>query len=117
MSTFKKIANKISSPQSVYKTPFLNFEYKGEIDQHKEDVQKTIKAFEGRIKKLDEILLNLKKEKDDLNNLALTKILNEQEQKKLSDLFTLIEKKELLSSRMSEEIRLIKNSEESFFKK
>ena len=77
MSTFKKIANKISSPQSVYKTPFLNFEYKGEIDQHKEDVQKTIKAFEGRIKKLDEILLNLKKEKDDLNNLALTKILNE----------------------------------------
>jgi hypothetical protein len=104
MKPFTKIINTISSKEKLYTTPFLNFDYSHRTVARKIKKDNT-NVLRGALKRIEEDQTELEKRKSKLNKEALTRILTEEENKQLAEIFTKSEQLKMRKVRIQEQIK------------
>ena len=99
MNPFEKIIDTISSKEKLYTTPFLNFDYSPRTIARKKQRDNS-EAIRRAIKQTDENQEGAEKRKSELNKEAFLRILTEEENKELAEIFTFLEKQKLQKERM-----------------
>jgi len=101
MKPFAKIIDTISSKEKLYTTPFLNFDYSPRtIARNKQRVNSD--AIRKFLEKINERQEGAEKRKTELNKEALLRILTEEENKELAEIFTFLEGQKLHKERILE---------------
>ena len=99
MKPFTKIINTISSKKKLYTTPFLNFDYSPRtISRNRQ--RDNSEAIGKALKQVNEGQEGAEKRKAELNKEALLRILSEEENKELAEIFTFLERQKLRKERI-----------------
>jgi len=101
MKPFTKIINTISSKEKLYTTPFLNFDYSPRtISRNRQ--RDNSEALGRALKQANESQEGAEKRKAELNKEAFLRILSEEENKELAEIFTFLEQQKIRKERLTE---------------